>query len=88
VYGFLAVATDSSPCVACLCSSHGGHTHSAAAAADYEPAAGRLAELEDFVDFLRPREDDRALPWAAQKASEPALAEVWEDVDDADFDRL
>jgi hypothetical protein len=48
----------------------------------------RLAEVEDFVDFLRTREGDRALTRAAQKASEPALAKVWESADDADYDRL
>lgn len=48
----------------------------------------RLAEVEDFVDFLRTREDDRVLTQAAQKASEPALAKVWESEDDADYDRL
>jgi hypothetical protein len=48
----------------------------------------RLAEVEDFVDFLRTREDDRALTRAAQKASEPALAKMWENEDDADYDRL
>ena len=48
----------------------------------------RLAEVEDFVDFLRAREDDRALTQAAQKASEAAVAKVWENEDDADYDRL
>ena len=48
----------------------------------------RLAEVEDFVDFLRTRESDRALTQAAQKTSEPALARVWENEDDADYDRL
>ena len=48
----------------------------------------RLAEVEDFVDFLRTREGDRALTQAAQQASEPPLAKVWENADDADYDRL
>ena len=48
----------------------------------------RLAEVEDFVDFLRTREGDRALTRAAQKASEASLAKVWENADDADYDRL
>ena len=48
----------------------------------------RLAEVEDFVDFLRTREGDRALTRAAQKASEPSLAKVWENANDADYDRL
>jgi hypothetical protein len=48
----------------------------------------RLAEVEDFVDFRRTREGDHALTRAAQKASEPALAKVWENEVDADYDRL
>ncbi len=48
----------------------------------------RLAEVEDFVDFLRTRESDRALTRAAQRASEPSLSKVWENADDADYDRL
>ena len=48
----------------------------------------RLAEVEDFVGFLRTREGDRALTRAAQKASEPALTKVWENADDADYDAL
>jgi hypothetical protein len=48
----------------------------------------RLAEVEDFVDFLRTREGDRALTQSAQQASETSLAKVWENEDDADYDRL
>ena len=48
----------------------------------------RLAEVEDFVDFLRTREDDRVLTRAAQKVSEASLTKVWENADDADYDRL
>jgi hypothetical protein len=48
----------------------------------------RLAEVEDFVDFLRTREGDRALTAAAQRLSEASLAKVWENADDAVYDRL
>lgn len=48
----------------------------------------RLAEVEDFVDFLRTREGDRALTQSAQNGSEASLAKVWENEDDADYDRL
>jgi len=48
----------------------------------------RLAEVEDFVDFLRTRADDRALARAAAKRSEEAFARVWENPEDADYDRL
>lgn len=47
----------------------------------------RLAEVEDFVDFLRAREE-RRLTQAAAKASEPAFAKTWENDEDAAYDRL
>lgn len=48
----------------------------------------RVAEVEDFVDFLRTREDERTLGRAATRAAEPAFARVWEKDDDADYDKL
>ncbi len=48
----------------------------------------RQAEVEDFVDFLRSREDDRQLVTAAAKTAEPAFAQVWNNDDDAEYDRL
>lgn len=48
----------------------------------------RLAEVEDFIDFLRQRLDDRALVAAAARAAEPALAAVWDNPDDAAYDEL
>ena len=48
----------------------------------------RQAEVEDFVDFLRSREDDQRLVTAAARASEPAFAAVWDNEDDAEYDRL
>ena len=48
----------------------------------------RLAEVEDFVDFLRTREDDQRLTLAATTASEASFAEVWDNEDDAAYDRL
>ena len=48
----------------------------------------RRAEVEDFVDFLRSREDDQRLTAAAARASEPAFAQVWDNDDDAEYDRL
>ena len=48
----------------------------------------RHAEVEDFVDFLRSREDDRHLVAAAAKTAEPAFAAVWDNDDDAEYDRL
>jgi hypothetical protein len=48
----------------------------------------RLAEVEDFVDFLRTREDEQRLVRAAAKASEASFAAVWNNDDDAAYDRL
>lgn len=48
----------------------------------------KLAEVEDFVDFLSSRDEDRALARAAGKLSAEALHKVWNNEDDADYDRL
>jgi hypothetical protein len=48
----------------------------------------RVAEVEDFVDFLRSRDAERSLTNAAAQLSEAAFARVWENPDDADYDRL
>jgi Protein of unknown function (DUF2281) len=48
----------------------------------------RLAEVEDFVDFLRSRRSRRAVARAATKAAEPTFARVWDNDDDAAYDRL
>lgn len=48
----------------------------------------RRAELEDFVDFLRTREDDQRLVLAAAKASEASFSQVWDNDDDAAYDRM
>jgi len=47
----------------------------------------RIAEVEDFVDFLSQRED-RRLVRAATKLSEEVFRKVWDNVDDADYDQL
>ncbi len=47
----------------------------------------RLAEVEDFVDFLHGREEKR-LTQAASKASEPSFAKVWDNDEDAAYDNL
>lgn len=47
----------------------------------------RVAEVEDFVDFLHEREE-RRLVQAAARASEPAFAKVWDNPDDAAYDKL
>lgn len=48
----------------------------------------RLAEVEDFVDFLRTRENEQQLSLAAAKASEASFAQVWDNDDDAAYDRM
>ena len=48
----------------------------------------RLAEVEDFVDFLREREAEQRLTQASAKASEASFAQVWQNDDDAAYDRM
>jgi hypothetical protein len=48
----------------------------------------RRAEVEDFVDFLKSREDEQRLTHAAAHVSEPAFKSVWDKPDDAEYDRL
>jgi hypothetical protein len=48
----------------------------------------RVAEVEDFVDFLRLRDDETRLTQAAARLSEDAFARVWDNPDDADYDAL
>ena len=48
----------------------------------------RVAEVEDFVDFLRTRDEERALVRAANKTSEASFAKIWNNDDDAAYDRL
>lgn len=48
----------------------------------------RMAEVEDFVDFLRLRDEARKLTRGAAKLSERALEEVWDNPDDAGYDRM
>lgn len=48
----------------------------------------RLAEVEDFVDFLRLREGEQLLTQAATRASEPSFAAVWNNDEDAAYDQL
>jgi len=49
----------------------------------------RLAEVEDFVDFLAYRQaDERGLNQAAGQLATAAFTRVWDNPDDADYDRL
>lgn len=48
----------------------------------------RMAEVEDFVDFLRAREDEQRLTHAAAMASVASFAQVWDNDEDAAYDRM
>jgi len=48
----------------------------------------QVSVLEEFVEFLSQRESDRNLVRAASRLSEASFAQVWDNADDADYDRL
>lgn len=48
----------------------------------------RLAEVEDYVDFLRSRAFDQALVRSAAKAAEPSFAALWDNEADSAYDKL
>ncbi len=48
----------------------------------------RVGEVEDFVDFLAARDRDRLITQAAGRLSEASFRAVWDNADDADYDRL
>jgi hypothetical protein len=48
----------------------------------------RVAEVEDFIDFLRTRDEERALTHSATRAAEPAFGKLWDNDDDAAYDQL
>ncbi len=47
----------------------------------------RIAEVEDFVDFIAER-DERRLVQAATQMSEDAFRKVWDNEEDAAYDNL
>jgi hypothetical protein len=50
--------------------------------------AERIAEVEDFVDFIRLRDRQRSLAREAAAASEPAFAAIWSNPEDDAYDAL
>lgn len=48
----------------------------------------RLAEVEDFVDFIRLREQQHRLTRAAAAASASAFATIWNNPEDDAYDAL
>ena len=51
-------------------------------------APERLAEVEDFIDFLRQRDREQRLRRDYAQASEPAFGRVWDNDEDAVYDEL
>ena len=48
----------------------------------------RLSEVEDFIDFLQQRERDQLLRKEYTVASNTSFARVWDNTDDAVYDKL
>lgn len=48
----------------------------------------RLAEVEDFIDFIQQRDRDKLLRQDYARASEAAFAKVWDNDEDAIYDNL
>ncbi len=50
--------------------------------------AERIAEIEDFVEFVAAREQERSLTRAAMETSKPAFAAIWDNPEDNVYDAL
>lgn len=48
----------------------------------------RVTEVEDFIDFLSQRDTERGLTQAAMAATGPTLNAIWDNPDDAEYDKL
>ena len=48
----------------------------------------RIAEVEDFVDFLNFRDQDRGFIRASNRLAEDAFKKVWDNPEDDEYDRL
>jgi hypothetical protein len=48
----------------------------------------RVAEIEDFIDFICMREEARALRRSFASASEPAFAKAWDNPQDSIYDAI
>lgn len=48
----------------------------------------RLAEVEDFIDFLNQRDQEKRLRQDYAQASEDTFNKVWDNEDDAIYDTL
>ena len=50
--------------------------------------ADKIAEVEDFVEFLQQKTEASQLTSAVSSLAEPAFKKVWDNPDDADYDQL
>ncbi len=48
----------------------------------------RIAEIEDFVEFITSREQERSLTRAASAVSGPAFAAIWNNPEDDAYDAI
>jgi hypothetical protein len=48
----------------------------------------RVAEVEDFIDFLHERQQIQGVVNASSRLSETVFHEIWDNPDDSDYDRL
>jgi hypothetical protein len=48
----------------------------------------RMAEVEDFVDFFRSRENEQGLTRDAAKSSHASFAQIWDNDEDAAYDHM
>jgi hypothetical protein len=48
----------------------------------------KVAEVDDFIDFIRRRVDDEALKRAARQLSEAPFRKVWDNPEDAVYDEF
>ena len=48
----------------------------------------KICQVEDFIDFVIQRGEDRLLTRAASALSESSFQKVWDNPEDAEYDRL
>ena len=48
----------------------------------------KLSQVEDFVDFLSQRDEDRKLVQAGSKLAEEVFNKVWDNDEDKEYDQL
>lgn len=51
-------------------------------------APEKVVQVEDFVDFLSQRNVDHYLTQAAARLSENVFQKIWDNPEDAEYDRL